>query len=243
MKEIQISNITQKISLIERQLGKYKLSIQSENNKPFRVCVNTEKYFDNNSPSYKYVNDGFIDIDIDADKTDVYELMILCDSDQMLTVRYNLQLIDDEYENIENNKKIHDERKQKLTDIANFAVNLDPKYNEILNDQLKNISILYRDQFFEDADKKLIFLHDLIHTNLTNVFDYLTYIKEKEEKEEEEFNRKSESYQLNQDLKHVSGFFSLSTLNIVLISIAIFFILIYVITKFSNKIPSTHIFI
>lgn len=233
MKEIQISNITQKISLIERQTGKYKLSIQSENNEPFRVCVNTEKYFDNNSPSYKSANDGFINIDIDADKSEVYELMILTDNEKLTTVRYNLQPFDAKLENEENNKKIHDIRKQQLTDIANYAVNLDEKSRVILNEQLSVITLLYKDKYFEDADNKLHFLHELINTNLSNVLDYLAYIDK--ETHPEKYQETKVDNKIN--------LFSLSTLNIIIICLVLFFLVVFLIMKFTNKsISPKHIF-
>lgn len=231
MKELLISNITQKVTLIEKKKGPYKLAIQSEDNKPFRICVNTEKYFDNNSPNFKNVEDGYISVDIDADANDVYELMILCDNkNEELLVRYNLQLIDEKVISDANNERLHEERKQKLMEIANYAANLDEKHSLLLNKLLTEITMLYKEKYLEDADNKLNFLHQVTKTDLSNVLNYLDSLITNGGNGNDCDNGKE-----NKDRVENKGF-TISTLNIIIIiSLVIFFVFIFLLMKFTNK--------
>jgi Fe2+ transport system protein B len=228
MKELQVSKIPQKLTLLEKVDGKYKLVIQSEDNKPFRVCVDTEEYFDNNSPNYKNVSNGLISINIDALKNNVYELMISQNDDNPLTIRYNLQEIDDKLLNEENSKKIHDQRKDKLTHIANYVANLDDKYKDVLNMNLIEITKLYKEKRFEEAEDKLNIIDDIItNKQLDDIQLYL-----------DQFIPQEEHHDNTNEKQETKSFFTSSTLNVIIITLVFFFLFIFLIMKFTNSSPS-----
>lgn len=238
MKEIEITNIAKTITLVDNVTEKtdYKLIVQSENNNPFKIQVDTEKYFDTYSPKYTTVSNGITNINFTVYPKENYEMRILHSEKEPLIVRYNLIKQDETAISEENNKKIHDQRKQQLTELANFSKELDTTQQHILNSDLKEIAELYQHKHFEEADTKLNTLYTLLTTN--QLPDYLQSIIESEMEQSNETFQNEEKISSSQ-----SSLFS--TINIIIITLVLFFLGIYLLNKFmsqQNIIPSKNIF-
>lgn len=176
MNEIQINTISQKITIVEKNNpGKYKLVVQSENNQEFYISVNTEKYFDNESPSYKVVKNGLISVDVDAEPSEVYEFMIMTKLENPVTVRYRVHKLDsmtsEQKADIES-QKTREERKVKLTQITNFQNRLTPEHSAVLQTLMVDTMELYKNQQIEEADARVNFLYNLVSADETTISNY-----------------------------------------------------------------------
>lgn len=197
--QLKLSNIIQKLTIIDKK-GTHKLHIQSEDNQPFRLCINTDKYFDNNAPSFKLIN-GSTTVIIDADDNETYEMMLMSNNNNEVNITYSIEQQSQgqsqgqsQEQSQENPNEI---RKKKLSEISTFTVNLDENSRNILNNMLLEITNYYQNKQFELADTKLTFLHNLLHNeHISVVMDYFRNINndinhDNKNQEVIQFNKKS----------------------------------------------------
>jgi len=177
MKEIQVSSITQRITLVDKEKGNYQLVVSSENNLPFKICVDTENNLDNNPPTFQTVTNGHIKVNIDADIKDIYEMMIFTTENTPFNIFYEVNKINQEFLTNENSKKIFEERKQKLSIVSEFIPKLSVEYAQLLEKYLYNVTMLYKDKQFEEADEMLNTVYNIVIQNSENNINVENFLK------------------------------------------------------------------
>lgn len=199
MNEIQINNICKKITLVDKQKGQFVLDLVNNEGKDFLICVNTEKFFDNNAPSYKLVKNGKISVDINNEDGEVYELMIMTtNKNESFNVYYNInkKLSDNENNvNSVNSGENQNEMRTKLfNELSIFEESLPTNKNKsIFQNLIKQIVELYKQNEFEKGDEFLIHLNKMTKVPPSEFQQFLLSMNDENEIENENQNNNNEN--------------------------------------------------
>lgn len=185
MSTVTINNIPQKLTLLDKQPGRYKLTVESEQAKEFYICVDTEKNFDDRAPTYKHVKNGTISVIVDSlNKDDIYEMMIMAaQKGERFKIIHQLERVGGspspgKKENeVSDEEKLHAIRKHLFDELAAYSESLSMQHRPTFDRFMKYIAVLY--QTDEDgsrqaiADKQLEQIYRLTKAHPGNMHTFL----------------------------------------------------------------------